>query len=58
MFKKFQLFIAAMLVASAVTAIPSTNSCKEFHSGSLLQYHNTESLLYCDFGFDITELYL
>lgn len=58
MFKKFQFFIAAMLVASAVTAIPSTNSCKEFHSGSLLQYHNTESLLYCDSGFDITELYL
>lgn len=58
MFKKFQFFIAAMLVASTITTIPSTNSCKEFHSGSLLQYHNTESLLYCDFGFDITELYL
>lgn len=52
MFKKFQFFITAMLVASAVTAISGNISCKEFHSGSLLQNQNTESLLYCDFGFD------
>lgn len=58
MFKKFQLFIAAMLVASAITTISGNISCKEFHSGSLSQYHNTESLLYCDFGFDTDRLYL
>lgn len=49
MFKKFQFFIVAMLVASAITTISGNISCKEFHSSSLLPSYNSENFLLCDF---------
>jgi len=58
MCKKIQIFVAAVLFASTITAVSGNISFKESHSGSFLHHQNTESLLYCDFGFDVTELYL
>lgn len=54
--KKIQFLMAAMLIASTVTAISCNISFKESHSESFLQHQNTESLLYCDFGFDSDNL--
>lgn len=49
MLKKVQLFVAAILITSAVAAISENISCKEFHSGSFLPSYNSENFLLCDF---------
>lgn len=49
MFKKFQFFIAAVLVASAIAAISGNIIFKESHSGSFLPSYNSEDFLFCDF---------